>query len=67
MELMAKKNLVDSGDLHEAFQKTDRSVFAGGHFTLSFLISLFDLLSGLEKEACTPPLPGQPSFCCLPY
>lgn len=29
MELMAKKNLVDSGDLHEAFQKTDRSVFAG--------------------------------------
>ena len=29
VELMAKKNLVDSGDLHEAFQKTDRSVFAG--------------------------------------
>lgn len=29
MELKAKKNPVTSGDHHEAFQKTDRSVFAG--------------------------------------
>lgn len=27
--LMAKKNPAESGDHHEAFQKTDRSVFAG--------------------------------------